>query len=479
MKLISGFVVVGVCASVCFGQVLSRRPATPDQPVQPAPAAAPPVTVSLELPSGTPLKITLDKEIRVRKVGQPVHGRVSEPVYAFDRLVIPDGTRAEGKISEISSIPGKVRTLAAMNADFSPRRQVRITFNELQLPDGRKLPIHTEVLPGSDGVLQLVPANARKPTKTEAAKNTVSRHIDEARQQLQSSIDTAKAQLAQPDKIHRLERLGLNQLPYRPQYIDAGTTFNAELQQPLTFGEESFAADALSSIGAAATSPTVLHAELATPLSSVTSKKDDPVEAVITQPVFSDNKLLFPVGSRIEGSVVQVRQARRLGRNGLLRVEFRQIVPPNGVAQKIAASLDAVEVAQRENLVLDSEGGAQVVAPKTRYFSTALAVALAASSVSPEHDGASDLHGGADAGSGAVTGASGFRLVGTLVGAFAHSRVMTSGLGFYGAGMSLYSHFLARGREVVYPKDMSMLVGLGVSDAKPAAAAEKDRVRAQ
>jgi len=56
---------------------------------------------------------------------------------------------------------------------------------------------------------------------------------------------------------------------------------------------------------------------------------------------------------------------------------------------------------------------------------------------------------------------------------------MTSGLGFYGAGMSLYSHFLARGREVVYPKDMSMLVGLGVSDAKPAAAAEKDRVRAQ
>ena len=478
MKLLSGFVVAVVCANVSFGQVLSRRPAGSDQPVQPAPAVAPPVSIPLDLPQGTPLKITVDKEVRIRKVGQPVHGRVSEPVYAFDKLVIPAGTRAEGRITEISSIPGKARVLAAMNADFSPRRQVSITFDELQLADGQPLAIHTEVSPGSNGVLQLVPATARKPARTEAAHNAVSRHIDETKQQLQSSIDMAKAEIHQPNKIHRLERLGLNQLPYRPQYIDAGTAFNAELQQPLTFGTESFAADALSSIGTAPTSPTVLHAELATPLSSVISKKDDTVEAVITQPVFSDNKLLFPAGSRIEGKVVQVRPARRLARNGLLRVEFRQIVPPNGVAQKIAASLDAVEVAQREHLVLDSEGGAQVVAPKTRYFSTALSMALAASSVSPEHDAASDLHGGADTGSGAVTGASGFRLVGTFVGAFAHSRVLTSGLGFYGAGMSLYSHFLSRGREVIYPKDMSMLVGLGASDAKTTTA-DKAHVRTQ
>lgn len=479
MKWLSGFVVAVVCLNVSSAQMLKQRPTTPPEPVQPAPAVAPPVTVPLDVPAGTPLKITLDKEIRVRKVGQPVHGHVSEPVYAFDKLVIPAGTQASGKISEISSVPAKARTLAAMNADFSPIRQVRITFDELLLPDGRRLPIHTEVSPGSSGVLQFVPANAKKPTKTEAAKNAASRRINDAKQQLHDSLDSAKAQIEQPDKMHRLERLGMRQLPYRPQYMEAGTAFNAELQQPLTFGAESFAADALSSVGTAPDSPVVLHAELATPLNSLNNKKNDRVEAIITQPVIFNNRLMFPAGSRVEGSVVQVRPARRLGRNGLLRVEFREIVPPNGIAQKIAASLDAVEVAQKEHLALDSEGGAQVVTPKTRYFATALSLALAASSISPDRDAGSDLHGGADSGSGAVTGASGFRIVGTILGAFTHSRVVTSGLGFYGAGMSVYSHFLARGREVVYPKDMTMLIGLGAGDSKGTAAAEKDQVRAQ
>jgi hypothetical protein len=60
-----------------------------------------------------------------------------------------------------------------------------------------------------------------------------------------------------------------------------------------------------------------------------------------------------------------------------------------------------------------------------------------------------------------VNGASGFRFVGMMVSAFAHSRVVASGFGAYGAAMQVYSHFLARGRDVVYPKDMSMVIGSG------------------
>jgi hypothetical protein len=40
-------------------------------------------------------------------------------------------------------------------------------------------------------------------------------------------------------------------------------------------------------------------------------------------------------------------------------------------------------------------------------------------------------------------------------------------LGAYGAASSIYYHFLARGRDVVYPKDMAMIVGLGTRDSKP------------
>jgi hypothetical protein len=142
---------------------------------------------------------------------------------------------------------------------------------------------------------------------------------------------------------------------------------------------------------------------------------------------------------------------------------FRQVAPPSGIQEKVEASLEGVEVAKGEHLSLDSEGGAQVTTPRTRYLTTAVAVALASSSMGDHHE--EHIHGGADPGSGAANGASGFRLLGTIVGALAHSRVVTSGFGFYGAAMSVYSHFLARGRDVVYPKDMSMMIGLGTRDS--------------
>jgi hypothetical protein len=34
----------------------------------------------------------------------------------------------------------------------------------------------------------------------------------------------------------------------------------------------------------------------------------------------------------------------------------------------------------------DAEGGAEVASPKTRYLTTAIAVMLASSSISPDHD---------------------------------------------------------------------------------------------
>jgi hypothetical protein len=53
----------------------------------------------LSVPKGTPLQIALDQEIQVKKVGQTVHGRIVQPVYAFDRVVIPIGTVASGRIT--------------------------------------------------------------------------------------------------------------------------------------------------------------------------------------------------------------------------------------------------------------------------------------------------------------------------------------------------------------------------------------------
>jgi hypothetical protein len=203
-------------------------------------------------------------------------------------------------------------------------------------------------------------------------------------------------------------------------------------------------------------------------LSSATSKRGDPVEAIVSQPLVVANQLYLPEGSILRGTVLEVRRAARFGRNGQLRITFHQVIPPNGLEQEIEATLEGLEVAQGENLSLDSEGGAQVRAPRTRYLTTGIAVMLAATSSSPDEDNGG-VHGGASGGpgGGAVNGASGFKLVGTLVAVFAHSQPVTAGLGAYGAARSVYSHFLSRGRDVVYPKDMSMVLALGEEKHEP------------
>jgi hypothetical protein len=431
------------------------------------------------VPTGTPLKVALDQEVRVQKVGQPIHGKLVEPVYAFDKLVVPAGTEVIGQISAIDGVTKKRRTVAAMNGQFSPSRQVHIDFNELVMADGRHVPLQTDVSPGSGGVLQFVPASEKenqKESKKDEARNAASRKIHEAKNEVKRQWDAAMNQLHEPGKKHRLERFAVAQLPYHPQYMDSGTSFNADLRRPLDFGAEPLTPARLESIGTPPPSGSVVHAVLVTPLGSAESKKGDLVEAVITQPLLASNHLFLPEGSRLKGSVLQVRPARRLGRNGQLRIVFHQVVPPNGIEEKVEASLEGVQVAKGEHLQLDSEGGAQVTAPKTRYLTTGIAVMLASSSIGDDGHGRDNdgdfHHGGAgDVGSGAANGASGFRFLGTIVGAFAHSRIVTSGYGFYGASMSVYSHFLARGRDVVYPKDMSMMIGLGTREKQPVAGA--------
>jgi len=49
------------------------------------------VTMPMSVEAGTPIKVALDSEVRIRSVGQAIHGKTVEPVYAFDKLLIPAG----------------------------------------------------------------------------------------------------------------------------------------------------------------------------------------------------------------------------------------------------------------------------------------------------------------------------------------------------------------------------------------------------
>lgn len=461
-RICSSVLVVLLVVIGAWGQVLKTRPSEPAKPTETVESAhTASSSILLLVPPGTPIKIGLDREIRIRKVGQPVHGKVAEPVYAFDQLVIPAGTEALGKVAAIDPVSKKMRVLAGLNANFSPPHRVQMDFNELVLASGTHVPIHVVVSPASGGALQLVSAGVQKKEgRFEQGKAEASNKAHEAVRELKLEWAGLKAHLHEPEKKHKLEHYTVTQLPYHPQYMEPGSSFNAELKESLDFGAELLNPGKLSSIGAPPPSGSVVHAVLVSPLSSATSKKGDVVDAVITQPLVVSGKLFIPEGSHLKGIVSQARPARWMNRSGKLRIVFHELAPPSGIEQQLEASLEGVEVASREHLTLDSEGGAQNTSPRSRYLTTALSVALAMSAGSDADRGKVQPNNG-DVASGAANGASGFKLVGMLVGALAHSRAVSSGFGFYGAGASFFDRFLARGREVVYPKDMAMLVGFG------------------
>ena len=419
-------------------------------------------SIDLSIPKGTPLEIVLDREVRVKGVGQAIAGRVIEPVYAFDKLEIPAGSQVTGKILGLQGISAARRTEAALNADFTPARKVQISFTEISLPDGRKIPIQTTVTPGSGQVLDFVAA-ADSDSEKRTPAGAVSDKVQAAKRQAHQEWTAAMGQLKAPGKIHRAERYAFGQLPVRPQFIEADSVYFAELEAPLSFGTEQLMPETARSIGSVPQDGAVVRARLATGLTSASNQKGDAVKAVVTQPLFEQGRLIIPQGSVLAGSVVQVCSARRMKRNGQLRIVFQELRLPSGVAEQVEASLQSVQADKGAELRLDSEGGAQATTPRTRYLSTAASLGLAGLSLKGDSDSATPNPAG-NASNRAAGGAVGYKLVGITLGLLVHSRAFGYSMGAYGAGMSVYSHFLARGRDVVFPKDTAMQIGLGVHD---------------
>jgi len=263
--------------------------------------------------------------------------------------------------------------------------------------------------------------------------------------------------------MHRLERIAIAQLPLHPQYFDAGTRFNADLLGPLNFGTEEVTPEKVHMVGTSPAPGSVIHALLKTPLTSATAQKGENVEAVMTEPLLADNQLILPEGTLLKGSVLQVQSARSFHRNGKLRIVFHEIVPPESAAQRIEASLEGVEVNNDEHLSLDSEGGAQVTDSKTKYLTTGISLALVGVAFWPDSDAgrAGSRSSVLEVGGKGAEGASGFSVIGLVTGLAVRSRALGYAFSAYGAGMSVYDHFLSRGQDVVYPKDTAMAIGFG------------------
>jgi len=454
-------------------------------------AATQPQELLLTVPKGTSLQVALEKEVRIQKVGQTLDALVIEPVYAFDRLVVPVGSRIRGQVTRIDAVSNGKRVLASLDGDFTPERKVEVQFTDITLADGTHMALHSSVTPGSGQVLKLV-STSEKETKASGVKKSAelkktvgdaaSQRTKEAKQIARDEWNSAVKQLKTPGRMHRLQRYAEAQLPVHRQYIAAGTMYFVELEEPLDFGKEPLTPQMAATLGGPLPNGCVVHARLNTSLSSATAHREQEVEAILTRPLFDGDHLLLPQGSRLKGTVRQVRAARRMKKNGQLRIAFQQIVLPDGIEQRVQAALVGVQAGKDGNVKLDSEGGAEATTSKSRYGAVALSIGLAAASLHHfgDHDGDATTPSGTTGGR-AAGGIGGFKLVGAVMGVLVKSRAFGYTMGGYGAGMSIYRNFLARGHEVVFPKNTAMEIGIDTRaganvptppDSKPAEASE-------
>jgi hypothetical protein len=399
------------------------------------------VIVSIAVDPGVPLRVSLTQKVPFRE-NAPVHGRLIEPIYAFDREVIPAGTRIEGVITGFRNA-GKWRRISAMlSGNFTPLREPEIAFHDLILPNGRRIELETVVGPGTD----IFAAAETRPTE-----------------------DSAFTAYAPSEK--RLEKEVTSWLwgvsPVRPQYIPAGTQMNAVLVSPLDFGTAEYEMWEFDSIGAELPEGSSLSARLVTPVNSRTADPGTPLEALTTRPVFSPNhRLILPVGSRLSGEVTTADRARALRRNGQLAFTFTSVAPPDfwtwteTAPQPIEGKLDAVRVGKdMKGLRIGADGKTRLVESPKRFIAPAWALIRSYRSLNATADSFDDALAGAYQSKllKEVTGAGpglGLGLPASISGAMVPP--VGIGFAFFGAGRSIYSTFLKRGRDINLPANTLM-----------------------
>jgi hypothetical protein len=120
--------------------------------------------------------VALDSEVRVREVGQAIHGKTTEPVYAFDKLLIPAGTVVNGKISAIDGVPAKIWVMDATDGNFFPARHVHVQFNELVMSDGRHVALQTVVFSGAGWCSAVCVGQREGGTEKQSARRSVEKN---------------------------------------------------------------------------------------------------------------------------------------------------------------------------------------------------------------------------------------------------------------------------------------------------------------
>jgi hypothetical protein len=253
----------------------------------------------------------------------------------------------------------------------------------------------------------------------------------------QKMKDAAKP-LREQNKFQRLCQAAITSLPYHPEYLDQGTIFDATLLDAVRTPTPLEPAGSHPQFG-----DSYIHLRLLTPLKSEMIARGAAIEAVVSRPYYnSDHVLLYPAGTKLEGTVTKVAAAGWMKKNGQLLFSFRSAQTPDGATTDVVATVAGIQAAGGQRLAVGLEGNVRAT---TSLFSRLRAPL---SLVGPSR-AVADMSLDKTAWSRAGEGRTGFGLFGA--GAAQASAATAIGFGYFGATVKMYDAFLAKGSNVELP----------------------------
>ena len=422
--------------------VLQIRPKSSPAPAPSAivkkPAFIPDPNATTALPVGLPLRVEIVHRYALR-LGNTVEGKLIEPVYVGDHIVLPTGARVFGRVSRRVPVSKSDRTWALLNGDFTPLKKPEVVFNSIEVPAATKATTSQRYVISAHGiertakVVKMAAKPKKEPTKWQQAKGVVKLG--------ESKVGEV---VHHPAKREVAERFIYGQLPYHPQEIWTGTQFDAELTAPVTLSDP-ITRPPLPILPAKGSVPAgLIEARLTTKLNSATNKVGDPAEAVLTQPYLNatGDKVILPTGTRLIGTVQQSMPAHMWGRNGTLRFSFHQVVLPTGTLAGVQSQMTRVEGMNGQNVHVDSEGGAHSSSGVGKVMAPLALSLLAGHSFDPDLSAVS-----------AGASSNGFGLFTNLSALILDNRPMVEGFAFYALGKSLTRRWILPGHQVDFAKD--------------------------
>jgi hypothetical protein len=386
---------------------------TAAQEVQPSPN-------TIVIGSGNDLRCRLEKGLRMTKPGEPITAKLVEPVYAGTTLAIPEGSTLKGHVSSVSTAPLKKRAGRLLSGDFTPPRIANVTFDHVILPDGTTVQIHTDTTAGIRDVqaAQYLPGSQRPGIR-------------------QKMKDAAKT-LREPNKFQRLSQAAIKSLPYHPEYLDQGTIFDATLLDPIRTPTSLEPAQVHPALG-----DNYLHLRLLTSLKSEMIARGVAIEAAVSRPYYnSDHVLLYPAGTKLEGTVTKAIAAGWMKKNGELLFSFHSSQTPDGTTTYMIATVAGIQAAGGQRLVVGQEGNVRATTSLFSRLRAPLALVGPSRAVA---DSSVDKTAWSRAGE----GSKGFGLLGA--GAAQASAATAIGFGYFGGAVKIYDAFLAKGSNVDLP----------------------------